>query len=144
VIGGAMANTFLAAEGAPVGRSLQEAEMHATARDILARAKSAGTDILLPCDAVVAETLKPGVATSTVGLDAVPAEAMILDVGPATVAAITAKLGALRTLVWNGPLGAFETPPFDAATRALAAGVARATESGRLRSVAGGGDTVAA
>ncbi len=144
VIGGAMANTFLAAQGVKVGRSLQEADMHATARDILARARAGNCEILLPRDAVVAEALQPGVAARMVGLDCVPAEAMILDVGPATVTAIGERLGRLRTLVWNGPLGAFETPPFDAATNALADTVAAATESGRLRSVAGGGDTVSA
>ncbi|MBV8870406.1 MAG: phosphoglycerate kinase [Acetobacteraceae bacterium] len=144
VIGGAMANTFLAAQGVAVGRSLQEAEMHATARDILARAKEAGCEVVLPVDAVVAPELAAGVATSTVPIANVPAEAMILDVGPASVAALTARLAGTRTLVWNGPLGAFETPPFDAATVAFAKEVARATRSGALRSVAGGGDTVAA
>ena len=144
IIGGAMANTFLAAEGTPVGRSLQEAEMHATARDILARARAAACDVLLPLDAVVAATLQPGAPTRTVAIGAVPAEVMILDVGPATVAALTARLGSLRTLVWNGPLGAFETPPFDAGTTAFAQAVAAATAAGTLRSVAGGGDTVSA
>jgi phosphoglycerate kinase len=144
VIGGAMANTFLAARGVAVGRSLQEAEMHATARDILARAEASGCAVLLPQDAVVADALAPGVATRTVGIGAVPAGAMILDLGPASVAAIVARLADMRTLVWNGPLGAFETPPFDAATVALAQAVAAATEAGGLRSIAGGGDTVAA
>jgi len=144
VIGGAMANTFLAAQGNPVGRSLQEAEMHPIACDILARAKTAGCDVVLPTDAVVANELKPGVATQTVAVNAVPADAMILDVGPATVAALIQRLGSLKTLVWNGPLGAFETPPFDAATNAFAEAVAAATGQGRLRSVAGGGDTVSA
>lgn len=144
VIGGAMANTFLAAQGVAVGRSLQEAEMHATARDILERAKSAGCEVILPSDAVVANELKPGVVTRTVPIAGVPAEAMILDVGPATVAALVGKLATWRTLVWNGPLGAFETPPFDAATTAVAKAVAEATGKGALRSVAGGGDTVSA
>jgi phosphoglycerate kinase len=144
VIGGAMANTFLAAQGIAVGRSLQEAEMHATARDILERAKSAGCEVILPSDAVVANELKPGVVTRTVPIAGVPAEAMILDVGPATVAALVGKLATWRTLVWNGPLGAFETPPFDAATTAVAKAVAEATGKGALRSVAGGGDTVSA
>jgi phosphoglycerate kinase len=144
VIGGAMANTFLAAQGIPVGRSLQEAEMHPTARDILARAKAAGCDVMLPTDAVVAKELTPGVATQTVATRAVPADAMILDVGPATVAELTQRLASLKTLVWNGPLGAFETPPFDAATTALAKAIAAATEQGALRTVAGGGDTVSA
>ncbi|MGE0254524.1 MAG: phosphoglycerate kinase [Alphaproteobacteria bacterium] len=144
VIGGGMANTFLAAQGVAVGKSLCEHEMAPTARDIAARAAARGTRILLPVDAVVAEALKPGVATRTVAIDAVPADRMILDVGPATVAAILAALGEAHTLVWNGPLGAFETPPFDAATTAVAAEVARLTAGGTLLSVAGGGDTVAA
>ena len=144
VIGGAMANTFLAAEGVAVGKSLQEAEMHATARDILEKAKAAGCAIVLPVDAVIAAALTPGVATQTVPIDAVPADRMILDVGPKTVAAIEAKLATAKTLVWNGPVGAFETAPFDAGTTALAQAVAAATSAGKLRSVAGGGDTVSA
>jgi phosphoglycerate kinase len=144
VIGGAMANTFLAAQGNPVGRSLQEAEMHPIALEILARATRAGCEVVLPSDAVVAKELKPGVPTQIVTVGAVPADAMILDVGPATVAALTQHLASLKTLVWNGPLGAFETPPFDAATNAFAEAVAPATGQGRLRSVAGGGDTVSA
>ena len=144
VIGGAMANTFLAAQGIGVGKSLQEAEMHDTAREILARAKAAGCDIVLPTDAVVATEFKPNPPTQTVPVTAVPADAMILDVGPASAAALIARLGALKTLVWNGPLGAFETPPFDAATVAVARAVADATGKGALRSVAGGGDTVSA
>lgn len=144
VIGGAMANTFLAAQGHPVGRSLQEAEMHATALDILNRAKAAGCEVLLPSDAVVATELKAGVPTQTVSIDAVPADGMILDIGPASVAALIRHLATWKTLVWNGPLGAFETPPFDAATAAFAKAVADATGKGALRSVAGGGDTVSA
>lgn len=144
IIGGAMANTFLAAQGIGVGKSLQEHDMHATAREILARAKAAGCEVMLPVDAVTATEFKEGAATRTVPVNAVPADAMILDVGPATVAALTAKVATLKTLVWNGPLGAFETKPFDAATVALAKVVADATAAGRLRSVAGGGDTVSA
>jgi phosphoglycerate kinase len=144
VIGGAMANTFLAAQGGAVGKSLQESDMHVTALDILHRAKQAECDVALPVDAVVATELKPGVATRMVPVEAIPAEAMMLDVGPGTVAALIARLGSLKTLVWNGPLGAFETPPFDAATTAFAKAVAEATRCGKLRSVAGGGDTVAA
>ena len=143
-IGGAMANTFLAAQGKPVGRSLQEAELHATARDILAQAAAAGCAVLLPVDAVVAAALRPGVSSRVVPVDAVPAEQMILDVGPATVDLLTARLRGLKTLIWNGPLGAFETPPFDAGTLALARAVAAATAAGALVSVAGGGDTVSA
>ena len=118
--------------------------MHPIALEILARAKTAGCDVVLPTDAVVADELKPGVATRTVAVKAVPADAMILDVGPATVAALTDRLASLKTLVWNGPLGAFETPPFDVATTAIAKAVAAATAADGLRSVAGGGDTVSA
>jgi phosphoglycerate kinase len=144
VIGGAMANTFLAAQGVAVGRSLQEAELHDTARAILAQAMTGNCEIVLPVDAVVATEFKPNVPTRIVSIKEVPADAMILDVGPATVADLTARLGKLKTLVWNGPLGAFETSPFDAATTAFARAVAVATQSGALRSVAGGGDTVSA
>jgi phosphoglycerate kinase len=144
MIGGAMANTFLAAQGAPVGKSLQEADMHDTARAILATATEVGCDIVLPSDGVVAFEFKPNPPTQTVTIADVPPEAMILDVGPATVRDLVDRLGALRTLVWNGPLGAFEVPPFEASTVALAEAVARATEAGTLRSIAGGGDTVAA
>lgn len=144
VIGGAMANTFLAAQGKDVGKSLQEADMHATARDILAKAEAVGCSIVLPIDAVVAAEFKAKPPTETVSVDAVPGNMMILDVGPASVAALIRQLPSLKTLVWNGPLGAFETPPFDAATVALAQAVAEATRKGDLRSVAGGGDTVSA
>ena len=144
VIGGAMANTFLAAQGISVGKSLQEADMHETAREILVRAKAAGCEIVLPLDAVVAEEFRANPPTQTVPVSAIPAGSMMLDVGPATVADLAARLPGWRTLVWNGPLGAFETPPFDAATTALALAVAGATEAGTLRSVAGGGDTVSA
>ena len=144
VIGGAMANTFLAAQGLNVGKSLQEADMHAMALDILAKAKAANCDIVLPTDAVVATEFKPNPPTQTVEVGAVPSDSMILDIGPASVASLLARLPSIRTLVWNGPLGAFETPPFDTATVALAKAVAAATEAGTLRSVAGGGDTVSA
>lgn len=144
VIGGAMANTFLAAQGNPVGRSLQEAEMHETAREIAERARAAGCEIILPVDAVVAREFKPNPPTETVNIHAVPDDAMVLDVGPNTVQQLRDRLPQFRTLVWNGPLGAFETPPFDAATVELARAVADATDAGALRSVAGGGDTVAA
>lgn len=144
VIGGAMANTFLAAQGHGMGRSLQEAEMHDTARRILKEAKAAGCDILLPSDLVVAAEFKPNPATHTVPVDGVPADMMALDVGPDTVASVEARLRQASTLVWNGPFGAFETPPFDAATVAVAATVAALTTSGGLKSIGGGGDTVAA
>jgi phosphoglycerate kinase len=144
VIGGAMANTFLAAQGHGVGKSLQEAEMHDTARAILEQAKAGGCEIMLPLDLVVAEGFAAHSPNRVVGLDDVPAGMMALDVGPATVAAVKAKLAQARTLVWNGPFGAFELAPFDAATVAVAQEAARLTEAGSLRSVSGGGDTVSA
>jgi phosphoglycerate kinase len=143
-IGGAMANTFLAAQGHGMGRSLQEAEMHGTARAILQEAARAGCDVVLPVDLVVAERFAAGAPHRIVPVDAVPKTMMALDVGPATVALVKARLAAARTLVWNGPFGAFELPPFDAATVAVAEEAARLTDAGRLRSVGGGGDTVSA
>ena len=143
-IGGAMANTLLFAQGIAVGKSLSERDMAETARGFIARAATAGCALMLPVDAVVAEALAPNVATRVVPIDRVPPEAMILDIGPATVAAIGERLGRCRTLIWNGPLGAFETPPFDAGTTAVARRVAALTTAGTLLSVAGGGDTVAA
>jgi phosphoglycerate kinase len=143
-IGGAMANTFLFAQGQPVGRSLCERDLADTARAVLAAAKERGCEIILPEDAVTAEKLAPGVVTRTVGVNAVPPTAMILDIGPESVARIVAALEASRTLVWNAPVGAFETPPFDRATTAIAKKIAELTRAGKLMSVAGGGDTVAA
>jgi phosphoglycerate kinase len=143
-IGGAMANTFLFAKGQPVGRSLCERDLADTARAVLAEAEKRGCEVILPVDAVTAEKLEPGVVTRTVGVNAVPPTAMILDLGPQTVAVISAAFEASRTLVWNGPLGAFETPPFERATVALAKKAAELTGAGKLMSVAGGGDTVAA
>jgi phosphoglycerate kinase len=144
VIGGAMANTFLAAQGHAMGRSLQEADMHDTARAILDGAKDVDCEIVLPVDLVVAEEFKPHPPTRTVRVGAVPAEAMALDVGPETERMIEERLRGASTLVWNGPLGAFETPPFDAATVGVAQIVASLTQSGALKSIGGGGDTVAA
>jgi phosphoglycerate kinase len=144
VIGGAMANTFLAAEGNPMGRSLQEAEMHETARRIMAEAAGANCEILLPRDLVVAAEFKPNPAIRTVAVDRVPESMMALDVGPETVDAVEARLRKASTLVWNGPFGAFETPPFGQATMAVAEAVASLTASSGLKSIAGGGDTVAA
>jgi phosphoglycerate kinase len=143
-IGGAMANTFLFAQGKSVGRSLCERDLADTARNILKTAEQRGCEIILPEDAVTAEKLEPGVVTRTVAVNAVPMNAMILDVGPETVARIGAALEQSRTLVWNGPVGAFETSPFDRATVAVAKKVAELTQAGKLMSVAGGGDTVAA
>ena len=145
VIGGAMANTFLAAKGVNVGKSLQEAEMHDTARAILAEAAAGKCEILLPTDLVVAASFAAHVDTRTVTVEAgVPADMMALDVGPDTVAAIEARLRTASTLVWNGPLGAFETPPFDNATVAVAQLVAALGQSAGLKSIGGGGDTVSA
>ena len=143
VIGGAMANTFLAAQGAELGKSLQEPALHDTARAIVESAAAHGCRILLPSDFVVSETFAPNPPTETVPANAVPANAMALDVGPATTETIIAAVKELKTLIWNGPLGAFETPPFDTSTMRLAIAVAEATAGG-LISVAGGGDTVAA
>ena len=144
IIGGGMANTFLAALGREIGKSLCEREMAATAQAILARAAGRKRAILLPSDAVVAPRLAAGVATRTVAVDAVPADQMILDIGPETAEALAKRLEGCRTLVWNGPLGAFETPPFDAGTTRVAKAAAALTRAGRLLTVAGGGDTVAA
>ena len=144
VIGGGMANTFLAAQGIDVGKSLCEHDLADTARSILDAAKTAGCEIVLPVDAVVAREFKAGAANETVAVDAVPADAMILDAGPKTVDLVSGWLDKAKTLVWNGPLGAFEIEPFEAATMAAARHAARRTTAGDLVSVAGGGDTVAA
>jgi phosphoglycerate kinase len=144
VIGGGMANTFLVAQGVEVGKSLAERDMADTARTILANAGEAGCTIHLPVDIVVAREFKAGAASEVLPVTACPADAMILDAGPATVAAAARVFGQCRTLIWNGPLGAFEIAPFDAATVAAANEAARLTNAGALVSVAGGGDTVAA
>jgi phosphoglycerate kinase len=144
VIGGGMANTFLAAQGKAVGKSLCEHDLADTARRILAAAEKSGCAIVLPTDAVVAREFKANADNETVGVDAVPADAMILDAGPASVDAVRARIDGAKTLVWNGPLGAFELTPFDAATVAAARHAADRTDAGALLSVAGGGDTVAA
>lgn len=143
-IGGAMANTLLLAQGKEVGRSLCERDMAETARQFLTLAGERNCRIILPEDAVVAPELAQGVATQEIATDAVPSDAMILDIGTKTVTRIGAALDDASTLVWNGPLGAFETPPFDRGTTAVARHVAQLTRDGRLLSVAGGGDTVAA
>jgi phosphoglycerate kinase len=144
VIGGGMANTFLFAQGAEIGKSLAERDLAETARAILKKAAARNCRILLPVDAVTAAEFKANSPTRTVSALQVPADQMILDVGPQSVAAINAEMAQCKTLVWNGPLGAFETPPFDQATMAVAREAARLTKSGALLSVAGGGDTVAA
>ena len=144
VIGGGMANTFLAAQGVDVGKSLAEHDMTDTAMEILGKAVVAGCEIILPSDVVVAREFAANAANQTVAADACPADAMILDAGPESVAKIVATLEASKTLIWNGPLGAFEIEPFDAATNAAAAKAADLSKAGKLISVAGGGDTVAA
>ncbi len=144
VIGGGMANTFLAAQGIDVGKSLCEHDLADTARDILERAKAAGCEVILPSDVVVAREFRAGADHQVVPADACPPDAMILDAGPDTVARIGATFEGSKTLIWNGPLGAFEIEPFDAATTAAARKAAELTGAGRLVSVAGGGDTVAA
>ena len=144
VIGGGMANTFLAAQGIDVGKSLCEHEMADTAREIMARAATAGCEIILPEDVVVAREFAPHAPSQTVPATECPADAMILDAGPNTVARIFTAFESARTLIWNGPLGAFEIAPFDAATNAAALKAAELTRAGALVSVAGGGDTVSA
>jgi phosphoglycerate kinase len=144
VIGGGMANTFLHAKGISIGRSLCEANMAQTARRIMDDAVASGKHILLPVDAVVAGALSDGAAAQTVPIGRIPDDKMILDIGPLSVAEILAAFENARTLVWNGPVGAFEFSPFDAGTRALAQWAAARTTAGKLMTVAGGGDTVAA
>ncbi len=144
VIGGGMANTFLHAQGVNVGKSLCEKDLADTARDIMAKAQTSKCKVLLPVDAVIAGELKQGAASRTVDIAAVPDDQMILDIGPRSIAALNAELAECATLVWNGPLGAFEVAPFDAGTTAVAQQAAALTRAGKLLSVAGGGDTVAA
>ena len=144
IIGGGMANTFLHAQGIAVGKSLCEPDFANTALDIIAAAKARGAEIVLPVDAVIAREFKAGAASSVVGIAACPADAMILDVGPKSVAHLTNVLSHCHTLLWNGPLGAFEIEPFGAGTFALAKAAATMTKAGTLVYVAGGGDTVAA
>ncbi len=144
VIGGGMANTFLVAEGIEVGQSLAERDFAETAREIRHRAQKAGCQIHLPVDIVVAREFKAGAESQTLGVRDCPPDAMILDAGPKTVAALEAVFASAKTLIWNGPLGAFEIEPFNKATYAAAQAAARLTKAGSLISVAGGGDTVAA
>ncbi|MDX8445533.1 phosphoglycerate kinase [Mesorhizobium captivum] len=144
VIGGGMANTFLAARGTDVGRSLCEHDLADTAKQIMIEAAEAGCAIILPADGVVAKEFKAGAASETVAIADVPADGMILDVGAKTVKSVTDWIDRAATLVWNGPLGAFEIEPFDHATVVAAKHAAARTKEGKLVSVAGGGDTVAA
>jgi len=142
VVGGGMANTFLLAKGIAVGKSLAEPDLVDTARKIMAAADKAGSVIVLPTDVVVAKEFKPGAEATVVPVDAVPADQMILDIGPKSVDAVNGWIDRAATLVWNGPLGAFEVPPFDKAT--VSAARHAASRKGQVLSVAGGGDTVAA
>lgn len=144
IIGGGMANTFLAAKGFAIGKSLCEHDLAATARGVIAHAAEQGCEIVLPKDVVVAREFRSGAAHETVPADACPEDAMILDAGPETIADIRTRFDAAKTVVWNGPLGAFELTPFNAATDAAALHAAKLTEEGGLLTVAGGGDTVAA
>jgi len=144
VIGGGMANTFLAAIGKAVGKSLCEHDLLDTARGVLETAKASGCEIVLPVDATVASEFKAHATNKVVSVDAVGADDMMLDIGPASVKTVSAKLATAKTLVWNGPFGAFELEPFDAGTNAVAQEAARLTKAGKLLSVAGGGDTVSA
>jgi len=144
VIGGGMANTFIAAHGLDVGKSLAEHEMTDTALEIMDKAKAAGCEVILPTDVVVAREFAAHAENEVVSADSCPADAMILDAGPATVSRIEGVFADCKTLIWNGPLGAFEIPPFDTATNAAALKAAELSKAGMLVSVAGGGDTVAA
>lgn len=144
IIGGGMANTFMFAMGKDVGKSLCEKDMADTAREIMEKAKKANCHIVLPIDVVVASEFAANAPNKVVPLDGVPADMMILDAGPASIEAIVDRLNGCKTLVWNGPLGAFEIEPFDKATNAVAQAAAERTKQGKLLTVAGGGDTVAA
>jgi phosphoglycerate kinase len=144
IIGGGMANTFLAAAGKAVGKSLCEHDLAATACQILGLAKAQNCELVLPVDAVVAREFKAHAASRVVAVDAIAPDEMILDIGPATVEHAVSVLARVKTLVWNGPFGAFELEPFDNATVQVAEAAAELTATGRLVSVAGGGDTVAA
>jgi phosphoglycerate kinase len=144
IIGGGMANTILQAMGTIDGKSLAEPDFHTTARDILTEATKRGCEIILPIDAVVAQEFKEGAASQVVEIARVPPSAMILDIGPQSIARVAKVLEGSKTLLWNGPLGAFEIAPFGEGTFALARAAAALTKAGKLTSVAGGGDTVAA
>ena len=144
VIGGGMANTFLAAKGINVGKSLCEHDLTPTAKQIMIEAAAAGCAIVLPVDGVIAKEFKAGAAFEIVDVSAIPADGMMLDVGPKSVDVINEWISKAATLVWNGPLGAFEIEPFDRATVAAARHAAECTKAGKLTSVAGGGDTVSA
>jgi len=144
VIGGGMANTFLHALGIDIGASLCEKDLAATAREVLAKADASGCEIILPSDAAIAKEFKAGADMEIRPVAAIPADGMMLDVGPDSTAALCQKLESCKTLIWNGPMGAFEIPPFDKGTIGVAQKAAELTQAGKLVSIAGGGDTVAA
>lgn len=144
ILGGGMANTFLAAQGTPVGKSLCEHDMLDTARDIRAKAEAANCEIMLPIDGAIAKEFKEGVDPISAPVEMIPDDGMMLDIGPISAEMFEDRLAECRTLLWNGPLGAFELEPFDGGTTELAIAAAEMTKEGRLLSVAGGGDTVAA
>ena len=144
IIGGGMANTFLAATGRPIGKSLAERDLAPTARDILTKAEAKRCEIVLPVDAVVAQAFEANAPSRVVSVDDVGAEDRILDIGPKSVEHVVSVLARIKTLVWNGPFGAFELEPFDTGTVEVAEAAAELTEAGDLVTVAGGGDTVAA
>jgi phosphoglycerate kinase len=144
IIGGGMANTFLAAQGKQVGKSLAERDLAGTARDILAKAEARGCEIVLPVDAVAAQKFEANAPSRVVAVDSVGSDDMILDIGPRSVEHVVSVLARVKTLVWNGPFGAFELEPFDTGTVEVAEAAAELTAAGKLVTVAGGGDTVAA
>jgi phosphoglycerate kinase len=144
IIGGGMANTFLYAQGCPVGKSICEPSFTDTVEEIMSRAAETGCKIVLPTDGVVAKEFKPNAPHEVYPAERTPEDGMILDIGPNSLADFSERIRGARTLLWNGPVGAFETPPFGEATFALAKLAAERTRSGELVSVAGGGDTVAA
>jgi len=144
VIAGGMANTFLSAQGVNVGKSLCEHELAPTAREVLAKAKAANCQIILPIDVVVAKKFEAHAPSSVCSIDKIGPDDMVLDVGPKSIAHVDALLRNCKTLVWNGPFGAFELPPFDQGTKLIAQCAAQLTIEGKLRAIAGGGDTVAA
>jgi phosphoglycerate kinase len=144
IIGGGMANTFLAAQGKAVGKSLCEHELAGTAREVLTKAKAKGCEVILPVDAVVAQKFEAEAPSRVVSVDSVGPDDMILDIGPRSIEHVVSVLARVKTLLWNGPFGAFELPPFDNGTVEVAEAAAELTGAGKLVSVAGGGDTVAA
>src|SRR3546814_534791 len=144
IVGGGMANTFLAASGVPMGKSLQEPGQFATVREILSAARAHGCAIIIPVDIVWSDRLETGATAHIAEIGDCPEHGMILDAGPRSIERIWNDIGTAKTILWNGPLGAFEIEPFEHATQVVAIEVARLTREGAIRSIAGGGDTVAA